>query len=347
MLILQKKEFLPKGFSIKKKNITWVKSVRLLTVTLLILVLLPVVLASTEIEQIGPYKISFNMNTDIPYQIQTQAPVTYPLGAIYPLVIATDNTTGASISITQYNNKTISSLEVNEEIAGLRMALGGLNVTAPEKIIIDNMTGFLISGIPLTGTFNAPKLYQAQYWLDSKDCECGPISVGEVLVTITSSYPQEVTQGLLNSIHVAASQTPSSTTITPSVDYLSPDISQRITSGVNASSEDWLRPDRSIAEPVQQNTQASASIPQYPTPSQIPASSSLSNVTATIAYPGMGIFQVYVDGIYVGTGTGGSLTFEVKGGVPHVISIWDGFWAYQKEIFFEPGLSKIINVEAV
>jgi hypothetical protein len=326
--------------------------VRLFTATLLMLFLLPAALAAMEMQQVGPYTVSFNMNTDIPYQIQAQAPVTSPLGAIYPLVIATDNTTGASISITQYNNKTVSSLEVNEEIAGLRMALSGFNVTAPEEIAIDNRTGFLISGIPLAGTFNAPKLYQAQYWLDSKDCECGPISAGEVLVTIASSYPQEVTQGLLNSIHVAASQTPSSTTIAPSVDYLSPEISQRITSGANASSEDWLRPDRSIAEPVQQDqriplTQASTSVPQYPTPSQIPARSSLSNVTATIVYPGTGIFQVYVDGIYVGTGTGGSLTFEVKSGVPHVISIWDGFWAYQKEIFFEPGLSKIINVEAV
>lgn len=312
------------------------------------LFLLPAALAAMEMQQVGPYTVSFNLNTDIPYQIQAQAPVTSPLGAIYPLVIATDNTTGASISITQYNNKTVSSLEVNEEIAGLRMALSGFNVTAPEEITIDNRTGFLISGIPLTDTFNAPKLYQAQYWLDSKNCECGPISAGEVLVTVASSYPQEVIQGLLNSIHVAASQTPSSTAITPSVDYLSPEISQRITSSANASSEDWLRPDRSIAEPVQQDQRTTLTyIPQYPTPSQIPASSSLSNVTATIVYPGTGIFQVYVDGIYVGTGTSGHLNFEVKSGVPHVISIWDGFWVYQKEIFFEPGLSKIINIEAV
>jgi hypothetical protein len=54
--------------------------------------------------------------------------------------------------------------------------------------------------------------YQAQYWLDSKDCECGPVSVGTVLVEIASTYPQNVTEGLLSSIHVAAGQEP----LTPS-----------------------------------------------------------------------------------------------------------------------------------
>jgi hypothetical protein len=65
---------------------------------------------------------------------------------IYPLVIKTDNTTGASISITQYNNLTPSILGVNEEIAALRMALRGINVTAPEEIVIDNIERFLALG---------------------------------------------------------------------------------------------------------------------------------------------------------------------------------------------------------
>jgi hypothetical protein len=152
--------------------------------------------------------VSFDMNTSLSYQIQTQNPVVYPTATVYPLVITTNNTTGASISITQYNNLTTSTLEVNEETAGLRMALRGINATAPKKITIDNMSGFLLSGMPFTGMGNVPSsmFYQAQYWLDSKDCPCGPVSVGTVLVNIASKYPQNVTESLLSSIHVTAGQ---------------------------------------------------------------------------------------------------------------------------------------------
>jgi hypothetical protein len=166
---------------------------------------------TTETHQLGPYTVSFNMNTDMSYQILTQDPAVYPFATIYPLVITTDNTTGASISITQYNNLTPSILGANVEIAALRMTLRGINVTAPEEMVIDNMNGFLLSGIPFTGMGNASSgsmFYQAQYWLDSKDCECGPVSVGTVLVNIASTYPQDVTEGLLSSIHVASGQMP-------------------------------------------------------------------------------------------------------------------------------------------
>ncbi len=178
---------------------------------ILMLMLSSAALAAPETHQLGPYTVSFNMNTNMSYQIQTQDPAVYPFATIYPLVITTDNTTGASISITQYNNLTTSILGVNEEIAALRMALRGINVTAPEEMVIDNMNGFLLSGMPFAGMSNAPSgymFYQAQYWLDSKDCECGPVSVGTVLVNIASTYPQNVTEGLLSSIHVAAGQVP-------------------------------------------------------------------------------------------------------------------------------------------
>jgi hypothetical protein len=86
----------------------------------------------------------------------------------------------------------------------------------------------------------------------------------------------------------------------------------------------------------------SASVPQMP----ITAPSS-GDTTVTISYPNPSSFQVYVDNAYVGSGAGGNFTFKVKGGMNHLISIWDGLWMYQKDIFFESGLPKIIYVEAV
>jgi beta-glucanase (GH16 family) len=46
-------------------------------------------------------------------------------------------------------------------------------------------------------------------------------------------------------------------------------------------------------------------------------------------------------------GSGGSFSTKVKGGASHVISIWDGFWMYQNNVYFESGVPKMINVEAV
>ena len=91
-----------------------------------------------------------------------------------------------------------------------------------------------------------------------------------------------------------------------------------------------------------------ANTPQYPSvrPTQAGASS-LGDTPLTIYYPGPSNFQVFVDGVEVGVGSGGSFSTKVKGGASHVISIWDGFWMYQNNVYFESGVPKIINVEAV
>jgi hypothetical protein len=73
----------------------------------------------------------------------------------------------------------------------------------------------------------------------------------------------------------------------------------------------------------------------------------LGDTPLTIVYPGLGNFQVFVDGVEVGVGSGGSFSTKVNGGVTHSIAIWDGFWMYQNNVYFERGQPKVINVEAV
>jgi hypothetical protein len=193
----------------KRANIPWGEnSVRLLFTAILMLMVSCSALAAPETHPLGPYTVSFNMNTSAKYQIQTPNPTVYPFATVYTLVISTDNTTGTSIGITKYKNLTTSTLETNEEIAALRMALSGINVTAPVEQVIDNKNGFLLSGTPFAGMVNVPPgtvFQEAQYWLDSKSCECGPVSVGTTLVDIASTYPQDVTKGILGSIHVTMS----------------------------------------------------------------------------------------------------------------------------------------------
>lgn len=185
---------------------------KLITAIISALMLSSLALAAPEAHQLGPYNVSFNMNTGMNYQIQTPSPAMYPFATIYPLVIITDNTTGASISITKYNNLTDSTLQVSEEITALRMALRGINLTSSVETAIDGRNGFLLSGTPFraANALSGLTFYQAQYWLDSSNCTCGSISAGTALVDITSTYPQDVTQGILGSIHITGGLMPQS-----------------------------------------------------------------------------------------------------------------------------------------
>ncbi len=168
--------------------------------------------AATETEQLGPYTVSFDMNTPMQYQVQVQEPIETPYLTIYSLRISTDDTTGAGIGITEYKNKTDATLDVAKQIMAMDMALRGINVTtAAEDMTIDGHDGFLIIGEPASDTTNVPqtaRLFRASYWLDSVECECGPVSVGNVNVGISSSYPEDVTRNLVNTLMVAAGQAP-------------------------------------------------------------------------------------------------------------------------------------------
>lgn len=84
---------------------------------------------------------------------------------------------------------------------------------------------------------------------------------------------------------------------------------------------------------------ATAPLPSAPTSS--------GNTPVSILYPGKSAFQVYVDGALVGIGQNGIFNLSVEGGKYHVISIWDGFWMYENNIYFQAGVPKKIYVEAV
>ena len=185
---------------------------KLLLTAALVLMLSSLAFAASETQQLGPYTVTFDMNTPMQYQVQAQEPIETPFSTIYSLRISTDDTTGAGIGITEYKNKTDATLSVAKQLIVMDMALRGINVTtAPEDLTIDGRDGFLIAGEPVSETTEAPqaaKLFRAGYWLDSVECECGPVSVGNVNVGLSSSYPEDVTRNLVNTLMVAAGQAP-------------------------------------------------------------------------------------------------------------------------------------------
>ena len=71
----------------------------------------------------------------------------------------------------------------------------------------------------------------------------------------------------------------------------------------------------------------------------------------TIQSQGMRGYQVFLDGVYIGTeGTSGDaldgkFSFRVVGGQSHSVRVFDGQFNYPKSMFFPKGVLKIINVE--
>ncbi len=168
-------------------------------------------LAAHETSQLGPYTASFDMNTNLKYQLQVFNPINSPAFTAYGVLISTDNATRAQVSITEYKNPTDATPAMYKQLMTMDLALVGFNTTSINDMMIDGKNGFVLSAMPFPGV-NAPttnNLYRAIYWLDSKDCsQCGPVSVGTTSVDITSTYPQDVTQGLLSSLHITKGTAP-------------------------------------------------------------------------------------------------------------------------------------------
>jgi len=93
------------------------------------------------------------------------------------------------------------------------LMLQGFNSTDVQDMTIDGKDGFLITAEPFQAAAEAPSnIYKAMYWMDSEDF--GPVSAGTTSVTITSTYPSDVTEGLLSSLSIAKGEAPAMATAT-------------------------------------------------------------------------------------------------------------------------------------
>jgi hypothetical protein len=155
--------------------------------------------AAPETYKHGPFIISFDMNTTLNHTVQIAGPLVAPTSATWLMQIKNDNNTTAIVSIIEFNNLTDSTLTTNMDTIGLSTALQGFynNITY-KAMKIDGKDGFIVSG---RNTRNM-RLFRASYWIDSNKCACGPVSVGKINVAIGSTYPEDITLKLLNSLHV-------------------------------------------------------------------------------------------------------------------------------------------------
>jgi hypothetical protein len=194
-----------------------VKYVKLLIAIASVLMLSSLALAAPESRQLGPYAVSFDMNTDLQPELRVMEPLQTPAADIYGIPSATnygmqiftDNATNAVVTIKEFASPIDSTLGPYEQMLLLQAALNYFNVTSVEDRTIDGNDGFLLASEPIPENTAVPadlRLYRASYWTDSKKCDCGPVSAGTVRVDITSSYPQDVTESLLSSLQVVKGQ---------------------------------------------------------------------------------------------------------------------------------------------
>jgi hypothetical protein len=177
--------------------------VKLLLAATLVLMLSAIAIAVPDSQQLGPYTVSFDLNANANYQAQIAQPIEMETANNYQMRLFVDNSTYASIGITEYAEPTDATLMVFKSMLPMSMMLQGLNVTNVEDRTIDGKEGFLVSSTPLEASVGAPSMvYRAMYWLDSQGCECGPVSVGKTSVVVTSTYPLDVTESLLSSLQI-------------------------------------------------------------------------------------------------------------------------------------------------
>jgi len=176
--------------------------VKLLLAATLVLVLSSMALAVPDSQQVGPYAVSFDIDAN--YEPQIAQPIEEEMASAYQMRLFVDNSTFAVIGITEYAEPTDSTLVVHKTMMPMNMIIReALNATDVEEMTIDGKEGFLVTSEPFQISAEAPStVYRAMYWLDSQDCECGPVSVGTTSVIITSTFPQDVTESLLSSLQV-------------------------------------------------------------------------------------------------------------------------------------------------
>jgi hypothetical protein len=171
----------------------------------LVLMLSSLAISAPESSQLGPYVVNFDLNTDLQYNVTKLEPNVAESATLYILQASVDETTGASVIISEYNELLDATLVPLKQISMLTAMLNLYNVTGVDDITIDGKEGYIVSAVPNSYNQMVPAditSYEVVYWLDSEKCECGPVSVGKTSVSIMSTFPEDVTMNLINSLKI-------------------------------------------------------------------------------------------------------------------------------------------------
>ena len=158
--------------------------------------------AKTEEISVGPYNVSFDLNTSMEYNVSSQWD---EANATSMIDIKFTNDTKAVIAVINETVWQCSDLSPDLRYLNLAMnyekALGTITDGDLSEMIIDGKPGLVA-----TETYEKDgKVFNStigKYWLDSRVIENYNISVGMTTVEILAKFPMNLSENLLNTIQV-------------------------------------------------------------------------------------------------------------------------------------------------
>ena len=108
--------------------------------------------AVPESSQLGPFVVSFDMNTNLQHQLRVLPPFQTPTATIYGMQIFTDNNTKAVLTVNQYTSPIDSTLGLYKQLSAMDVALNLFNTTNVVDRTIDGMDGYLLTSVPIPQT---------------------------------------------------------------------------------------------------------------------------------------------------------------------------------------------------
>jgi len=156
--------------------------------------------AQEEIVELGPYQVSFSLESERNCTVQVAVPVEgkTPVGIDYTerLILLECDDGQAQIKVTGYNSPVPAGDDATKTLSRkLPWNIGCIGVETKERLV-DRHTGSLTTFEEVSGE----EAYQAAYWLDRYLAPSDYL--GETSCVITSSLPWTATKELIDSVHV-------------------------------------------------------------------------------------------------------------------------------------------------
>lgn len=156
--------------------------------------------ANGEIESVvlGDYEVSFDLDTSSSHTIEVQPPIIGENDTNYGAYIKFSNDTQILMGIDVFNTAKDATLEPELELVQV-YARGDENTTVTTRSV-DGRMGIQTSSISKSGDPS----FTFRSWIDSQKCECGEVYAGSAKLEILGIVPTNISENLLNSLHVAS-----------------------------------------------------------------------------------------------------------------------------------------------
>ena len=154
----------------------------------------------------GPYNISFDLNTAMPYNVTLHPEVENNESSWYYVDIMFDNDTRAALGITAYKSWQCANYPCvwweNMYLKAAKEA-GEIQNGSSSEATIDGKDGYIIRQEILNSTTNRViNSTIAEYWVDAEEIEGYGLMAAKTELEMISLLPENLTEDLLNTIHV-------------------------------------------------------------------------------------------------------------------------------------------------